>query len=196
MGPNNQTILSNIQATADGTYYYSVINKGNFSEIGDYNYIYDCGNSEEKVTGKLDFQINYTGKELDGSTVSVYIASIFVLIFFFIIILLLINKLPSKDAVDDNGMILQVNNLKHLRPVLWGFSWGIILALMFIVSNIAIAYLPTAMIGNLFWAFFTIMFWLSMLALPLWFAWIFVGIWRDKEVKRMLERGVDIRGTP
>jgi energy-converting hydrogenase Eha subunit C len=71
----------------------------------------------------------------------------------------------------------------------------IVLALMFIIANIAIAYLPTNMIGSLFWAIYTIMFWVTMVMLPLWVMWIFTGIFRDKEVKRMLERGVDMKSS-
>jgi len=196
MGPNNQTILSNVQAVQDGTYYSYLIDKENFTTVGKYTYTYDCGNAAEKKTGAIDFEITYTGGELTTQMTILYILSIGILVFVFIIILLLITKLPSRDATDDNDVILQISNLKHLRPVLYGVSWGIILALMFIVSNITIAYLPSFMIGNLFWAFYTIMFWITMLMLPLWFIWIFVGIFRDKEFKRMIERGVDIKSTP
>ncbi len=195
MAPNNQTILSNLVALEDGTYYYYLISKGNFTESGDYIYTYNCGNLLEKETGSIEFTISYTGKELDDQQVTIYLGAIFVLIFFFILIVLLINKLPSKDSTDESGIILQVSNLKHLRPVLWGISWGIILALMFIIANISIAFLPTGMIGGLFFSLYTIMFWITIVALPVWLIWIFVNIFRDKEVKSMIERGVDVR-TP
>jgi len=196
MGPNNQTIISNIEATRDDTYFSALILKDNFSVVGDYNYLYNCGNSVEKDTGSIDFTITYTGGDLTPQVATVYILSIGTLIFFFILILLLITKLPSKDTTDDNDVILQISNLKHLRPVLWGISWIIILTLLFIVSNISIAYLPTFMIGNVLWVFYTIMFWLTIAAVPLWFIWIFTGIFRDKEFKRMIERGVNIKSTP
>jgi len=196
MGPNNQTILSNLESTKDGTYYSTTILKGNFTKNGDYSYTYDCGNAAEAETGKLDFEITYTGGKIDGGTVAIYLGSILILIFFFGLLLLLITRLPSKDTTDEEGTVLQISNLKHLRPVLWGISWGIILALMFILSNITLAYLPTAMIGGLFFAIYTMMFWLSIIAIPLWVIWIFTGIFRDAEFKRMIERGVELKGTP
>lgn len=127
--------------------------------------------------------------------VAVYMGGIFILLVLFVLTLLLMTRLPSKDATDEEGVILQVSNLKHVRPVLGGISWGIMLAIMFIVANITIAYLPTNMIGGMFWAIYTVMFWVTMVAIPLWFAWIFTGIFRDKEVKQMLERGVDMRAS-
>ena len=195
MAPNNQTILSNLEATEDGTYYYYIIEKGNFTESGDYSYVFDCGNTVEKETGKIDFVISYTGKEINQQQVIIYFGAILVLIFFFALIVLIISKLPSKDTTDEDGTILQISNLKHLRPVLWAISWGIILTLMFIIANITIAFLPTAMIGNLFWALYTIMFWLTIIGLPLWFIWIFIKIFRDKEFKKLIERGVDVKSS-
>lgn len=196
MGPNNQTLLSNIEASSDGTYYYYSIGSGNFTKVGEYSYVYDCGNAAEKVTGSIGFDITYTGNDITDQEIDVYYMSIFILLFFFIFLMLLNTKIPSSDSVDENGIILQISNLKHLRPVLYGFSWGIILAIMFIVSNITIAYLPTSMIGGLFFALYTIMFWITIVAIPLWFAWIFTGIFRDREFKQMIERGVDIKSTP
>lgn len=195
MAPNNQTIFSNLVAIEDGTYYYYIINKGNFTESGEYSYTYNCGNAEQKETGRLEFSITYTGGDINEQQVTIYLGSVFILIFFFVLIVLLVNKLPSKDTTDEEGTILQISNLKHLRPVLWGISWGIILALLFIMANISLAFLPSAMIGNLFWALYTMMFWVSMVALPLWVIWIFTGVFKDKEVKRLLERGVDVK-TP
>jgi len=196
MGPNNQTLLSNVEATKDGTYYSYLIDKDNFTSVGKYSYTYNCGNSVESKTGSINFEITYTGGELTAQATTVYILSIGTLIFFLILIILLISQLPTKDATDADDVILQINNLKHLRPVLWGISWIIIVALMFIISNITIAYLPTFMIGNLFWAIYTMMFWITIAGIPLWFVWIFTGLFRDKEIKRMIERGVDIKSTP
>jgi len=196
MGPNNQTILSNLEGTKDGTYYSTDVLTGNFTKVGKYSYIYDCGNAVESETGSIDFEITYTGGELTEEMVTVYFGAIVVLIFFFGLTILLITRLPSGDTTSEDGFILEINNLKHLRPVLWAFSWIIILALMFIISNITIAYLPALMIGNLFFAFYTIMFWVSIIAIPLWFVWILVKIFKDKEMKRMIERGVDIKSTP
>lgn len=197
MGPNDQTILSNLEATKDGTYFSTTILKGNFTKVSDnYAYTYDCGNSAESLTGRITFGITYTGGDLDGSSVSVYIIAIIILFILFGLFLFFSTRLPNKDAMDEQGSILQVSNLKHLRTILYGVCWAILLAIVFIISNITLAYLPTTMIGDLFFAVYKIMFWLTIIALPMWFIWIFVGIFRDKEVKRMIERGVDIKGTP
>jgi len=191
--PNGTALVRNDDGTmVDGYCQYTTSSE----VLGNHGVEILSTNTVDHGRATFEVVITYTGDKLTLQTVAVYIFSIIVLLIFFGLILLLITRLPSKDATDENGVILQISNLKHLRPVLWGISWGIILGLMYIVANITIAYLPTAMIGNLFWAFFVIMFWTTMVALPLWFAWIFTGIFRDKEFKRMIERGVDIKSTP
>ena len=193
MSSTNQTILSNLIGVQDGTYYYYDVGEDNFSSVGTYKYCYDCGNANEKDTGCLDFDITYTGGEITPQMATLYAISLLFLLFLFILIAFFINKLPSKDMTNETGSVLQISYLKHLRPVLWGVNWGIILAMLFIVSNITIAHLPSLMIGNLFWKFFIIAFSMTMILIPLWFIWLFTNIFRDREFKKMIERGVDLK---
>ena len=96
--------------------------------------------------------------------------------------------------MDEEGTILQVSQLKHIRPILYGCAWVLLLAIVYIISNITTAYIPNDMMSSLFFSIYQVMFWLTIIAIPLWFVWIFTGIFRDREVKKMLERGVDIKG--
>ncbi|GBE19352.1 hypothetical protein BMS3Abin17_00075 [archaeon BMS3Abin17] len=61
-GVNNQTLLSNVQATQDGTYFYYNLGEGNTTTLGDYTYCYDCGNAAESETGCNTFKITPSGK--------------------------------------------------------------------------------------------------------------------------------------
>lgn len=196
MGLNNQTILYNLTAIQDGSYFYYNINGANFTTNGDYTYCYECGNSVEKETGCLGFRISYLGEQVNSQITSIYIISIIFLAFIFGLVLLLASRLPKKDAMDEEGIILQINMLKHLRPVLYAISYVIILIMVFVIGNMTLAYLPSSMLGDIFMRMFTIMFWMSCVMLPLWFIWIFVKVFQDKETRKMLERGVEFRGTP
>lgn len=197
MGPNNQTILTNLTGVQDGTYYYFDILKGNFTQNGLHTYCYVASNGVETETGCLNFDLTYTGRNFTEEMASAYMIAIAVLIFFLICLVLLISKLPTKDITDEEGTILQIANLKHLRPVCWGIAWSIIVTILFIVGNMTLAYLPTTMVGDLFMRLFFILFWTTIIvALPLWGIWIFTGILRDKEFKSMIERGVNIKSTP
>jgi len=196
MGLNDRTLFTNINAIKDENYFYYDIASPNFTNVGKYTYCYTCGNNVKNDTGCLDFTITYTGGDLTLQMVILYSISIGFLIFLFILVLLFTRTLPSKDAMDEEGIILQINQLKHLRPLMYAFAWVLVLTMLFIISNLTVSYLPTFMFGNLFFAFYKIMFWFTIIAVPLWFIWMFTNIFRDKEFKRMIERGVEMRGQP
>lgn len=61
--PNKEVFLANIEATADdsGTYFSYEILGGNNTELGEYEYCYDCGNALEKETGCLHYLVTPTG---------------------------------------------------------------------------------------------------------------------------------------
>ena len=67
--PNKTVFLSNIESTQDGTYYnYTILGKYN-SELGEYEYCYDCGNAVEKETGCLYYLITPTGRSFNTGQV-------------------------------------------------------------------------------------------------------------------------------
>lgn len=193
MGLNNRSILSNLSAAQDGSFFFYDIESENFTEIGEFQYTYNCGNGVENSTGVIDFEVTYTGGDLTLPIAIIYGMGMAFLIFIFILNILLISRLPDKDSTDEEGTILKLSELKHFRKVLWGVAWGLVLAMLFLISNISLAFLPTAMFGNLFFVLYRFMFYATMVAVPLLFIWIFAGIFRDKEVKRLMERGVDMK---
>ena len=193
---NNNTLLSNLTAKKDGTYYYFNISKGNFTSTGEYKYCYECGNNVEQETGCIDFEITYSGTDITGPIASIYILAMFFLIFIFILTVLFINKLPSGDVADEQGMLMQINSLKHLRPLMWMVAWFIILGMMFVLSNITLAYLPTKMLGDLFFNIWTMSFRVTLVGIPVMFGWTIWKLFKDKEMKNMLERGVQMGVAP
>ena len=193
MGPSNQTLVTNITAFQDGTYFYYNVESPNFTRNGFYTYCYDCGNGVEKETGCINFDITYVGGELTQEMAMVYSIAFAVLIFLFLLVLGVISKLPSRDTTDDEGLILKVSDLKHLRPILWGVEWVLILSMLFIVSNLTLAYLPQELFGNFFFVIYQVMFWMTIPLLFVWVIWFFRKIINDKEIKQMIERGVDIK---
>ena len=195
MGPSNQTIVTNISSYQDGTYFFYNIEGANFTRNGQHTYCYACGNDADTSTGCLNFDITYAGGELTQQMATIYIIAFGVLIFLFILILAVIRVLPSKDTTSEEGMIMKVSDLKHLRPVLWGVEWGLVLALLFIVSNITMAYLPRELFGRFFFVIYQVMFWISIPMLFVWVMWMFAKVYQDKEIKRLIERGVDMKSN-
>jgi len=192
--PNSSIALSNVEMTADGTLFnYSFCNT---SIIGTY-FVNGIGDLDGiNSVWNYVFDITYTGDALTAQQSYIYIGGLIFLVLLILGISILINKLPSNDSVDEEGSILQINQLKHLREVLWIVIWGLGLAIMFIISNLSLAYLSSPMMGNLFFVIWQMMFYVTIIGVPIYIIWIIYKLFRDAEMKRMLERGIDMRGTP
>lgn len=142
-----------------------------------------------------DFEVTYDGNILNTQRAILYIGLIVILVFLFLLLMFNIGKLPSGEVVTDEGLLVDINNLKYLRPIFWALGWGLLLGIVFITSNISIAYLPTAMFGDFFFMLYRVMFLATLPMAIIWFIFLFARMFKDKEIKRMIDRGVDIRGT-
>jgi len=164
--------------------------------LGEYEWRAFCCDGIYCAVGYGSFEITYTGKELTTQTSILYVVLLGLLVFFLIFTIIGITRLPTKDIVTEDNLIMDINKLKYLRPILYVVCWSLLLAIIFITSNISIAYLPDSLIGDFFFIIYRIMFLLTLPMFLVWFLYIFYKIFKDKEMKDMIERGVQIRSTP
>lgn len=189
--PNSTLIILNKVMTKNGlTFNYSFCS-ANITG----NYIYDYFDSDGNVYVN-DFDITGTGQTFTTEKVWFYISSLALIVFLFIINIFIIAKLPKEDKVDGFGMLMSINKLKYLRPIMYIVAWVLIIALVFISSNFAYAYMGTELIADFLFALYRIMFWLSIPGIFLVFIFTFIKVFNDNETKRMLERGIDVPGSP
>lgn len=189
--PNATSIINDVlNMTKDGTYYHYTLPGGNTSVIGVYKYCYDCGNTIEKSTGCIDFSITGTGYPMDSPKATLYIGLLALLVLLFIVDVLVIPNLPSKDNYDEEGVLISINQMKYVRPILWVVAYLLLMALMFIGGNVALAYMGETLIGKVLFAIARIMLALMLPFLVIWFIYIFYNIFQDNEMKKYIERGV------
>jgi len=186
---NGKTLFSNLEATKDGTHYYYLIEAGNITDKGLLTYCYTCGNAVQSETGCLDIPLTYNGKQLSTQTSMLYLGLIVFLVFIFILLLVSLNYIP-KDVRDDEGFIMEVSKLAYIRPVIKGVAWITLTSIVFIASNIAIAYLDTGLLGTFLFAIFRIMFSSNLVILPLCVIYMIQRITMSKEMLGLIERGV------
>lgn len=190
--PNSTTAISNVIMDRDDTFYnYTFCNT---TTMGKYivNGVGDLDG--DKTSWSYDFEITGTGFEFTQSRSTFYVALLGILIFMFILSIIFIPRIPTNDATDDYGMLISVNHLKHLKPLLYVIAWVILLGIMYTSSNIALAYMGAEMFGQLMFVIYKIMFWLTLPMIVIWFIFLIVSIFRDVEIKRLLERGIEIPG--
>ena len=186
-GENPKVFIINTTMTRDDTYYnYSFCN---ITKIGIYK-VNGFGDPDaEKTSWIYDFEITGTGFEFSQPRVSLSIALLGIIIFLFIITLIAIPMLPSKDNYDDEKTLISINQLKYIRPVLWVVAWFLIVAIVFTGSNIAFAYMGSTLLADILFRIFQIMFGLSLPMIVVWFCYIFYSIFKDKQMKKYLDRG-------
>lgn len=168
----------------------------NTSDVGDYDFIAFCANDVSSGFVSQEFTINVGGETVTTAKGILYFGLTALLIFLFFIDLAAITKVPTKDETDDYGMLMSVNKLKYLRPVLMMIAWMLLVAIVFTSSNVALTYIGDAMFGNLLFTIYRVMFALTLPGVVIWFIIIFVNIFRDAQTNKLIERGIDMPGSP
>ena len=163
-------------------------NFSNTNTLGVYGFDY-CDENGNNCSANT-FELTGTGFPFTVATSIIYVGLLFLLAFFFTIGG--ISWLPSKDARDEEGAILEVSNLKYLRTILFVVGWMLLMAMTFIGANIGFAYLGSTLVANILFDLYQIMMLLTLPMVVIWFLWIFVKIFRDKEMRNLIDRGGDI----
>ena len=158
-------------------------------------YIYDYCDQNGKNCKENNFEVTSTGTELTTPKAIIYSVLFLILIFLFVITIFGISALPQSNIKDEEGKIISINNLKYLRAVLWMFEWMLLIAIFFISSNLAFAYLGKELFANILFTLFNICLALTPVIVILWFIWIFVRIFQDKKMKGLIERGIFPQGN-
>lgn len=171
---------------------------GNTSQIGTYKY-HTCGdlthassNTRIVTCETITFEVTYGGNNSDSPSSILYLAILGINIFLFLLVVYSIPKLPQGDNRDEDNKIISINWLKYLRPVGWGIAWLLLLSLMFVVSNISLAYLSAPLVGKLFFVIYQIMFYMTLPMILIWIIWLIYRAVMDNRMMEMIERGVDM----
>lgn len=166
------------------------------SVLGSYCGSIFCVDGNYNGTESVCIDVTATGFEFTEPKAIFYIVLFAILIFFFIVDVMSISKLPRGNDTDEYGLIMGINRLKYLRPVLYVVAWCLLLGIVYTAFNISSVYLETQMFASLFFAIYRVMFILMLPMVIVWFIFLFVQIFRDGKVKRLLERGIEIGTAP
>lgn len=186
--PNGTAAWGYTAMARSGTEYTVTFNKSNVTGIYHVNGVGDEGGVP--TIWAYTFEITGSGDEFTTGMAVFYIGIMLVLIFLFVVCLVGASRLPTEDPIGNDGKIMDVNYLKHLRPVLFICAWGILLIISFLAMAVAETYLQTNMVVRVFLTIHTIMMWATMVGVPVYSWWIFVKFIQDRRFKRYIERGL------
>ena len=185
--PNKTIVNPNELMTKSGqtytyTYTFDSNGLGKYSVCGDKDSAYKCE--------VIPFEVTGSGNILNTEYSIIYSVFLLILVFLFLLSLYGINVLPSSNERNEAGLF-EVSNLKHLRKSLFLVSWGILTAIFYLASNIGLSYFPDAMFGTFMFSIYQVMMRLVLPIIVIVLIWIFVGMFKDNELKKMIERGGD-----
>lgn len=186
--PNSSIFINNSPMTSTGIYAFYQFTPPVF---GTYNYIfYDGGNYSIG-----NFTATGTGEDLTTPQSFLYIGFFGILIFLFFANLFLITKFPKGNQKDESGVVT-VTNMKYLTMMLVYIEWLFIFAMLFISYNLAQAYFAEQLFSNYLFMLFRVAFGLTIILTLIWFFWIIMNIFNDKQIKNMLRKGLPGTGKP
>jgi hypothetical protein len=162
----------------------------NFSKMDIFPYGIKCNSTSFGGTLVGEYKVTYNGEELTTQKAILNLGFLLIMILFFVLIIFGIVSIDSEDKTDNYGDIISVNNLKYFKGFLVAVAYSMMIAIFFLSSNLAIAYLSTDMFGKILFVLYRILMLGGVPFIILWVLWLFINIFRDKETQRLMDRGI------
>jgi hypothetical protein len=182
-------------AIASETFDYSfLVLKENFTKVAHYYYYVECNSSAYGGYSSSIVYITYNGERLETPE-SIFYSSLFVVLFLFmLVVFFIILKLPDENERDGEGRIMSISYLKYFRTTLWIVEWMLLVAVLYLSSNLAFAYLQEALFANILFILFRICFGLTPILIIVMVAYMFASFFHDREFQNLLNRGIFPQG--
>ncbi len=196
--PQGLLILPKTQMTKDGSYFTYNISGANTDKIGVYsvNGIGDDADcSASGCVWSYTFEITPSGKEFSTASSIIQFALLFLMVLIFIGGAVGIGFLPARNIQDEEGKLISISYLKYLRGSLWFVEYILFVAILFMASNLAYAFLSESMFADVLFAIYRIAFGIAPLIVIVWICWIFAKIFQDKKFWGMMQRGIFPQGN-
>jgi hypothetical protein len=174
------------------------------SELFDYSFKILGGNITERTKSYLIYcygnglggyysnpiQVNSVGKDLAIGDSILYIGFLTLMILLFVVNFVAIGYLPARNERDEEGRIMSINYLKYFRNVLALIGYFLFIAIFYMSSNLAFAFLQTELFAETLFMIFRVSFLLAPVVIVVWAIWIFASMFHDKEFQKVLNRGM------
>lgn len=182
--PNTTNIVFENVMTINNGYANYTLN--NTSTLGTYSYFSECGYGT--------FDVTYNGETLTTANSILNLGFLSLLILLFIANLIGYVSIDSENKKSEDGIIVDVNNLKYLKGILFAFGYALLIAVFFIAYNISLTYLLGTMFSSILFVLYKIFMIMAIPVVVVWFIWLFVSLFQDKETRNMIERGAQFGG--
>lgn len=195
--PNNSNSIYNVVMTNNNNGIFNrTLAASNIDVLGNYNWDMFCCDDVDCGEAHGTFKVTKSGGEISQEKAIIYIAMIGLLVILLLICIAGIGWLPDSNAKDEDGLILSVNKLKYVRNVLYVVAYALLIGIVFLSSNVSYLFLETPMMGNFLFMVYKVLMYMALPMVVVWFIFIFISLFNDKEIKNMLEQGIPVEGKP
>lgn len=139
-----------------------------------------------------DFDINLMGEELTEAKSNIYIIMLVITMLFLALTVWGAFVIPFSNPRDDQGYLLNINDLKYFKVIMWILAYLELIFLSFLMKNLAAGYLANGGFYELFNIIFNL---LLILLFPAMILTVFftIVIWlNDKKLADKLTRGFEV----
>jgi len=196
--PNgSHSLETSLNKDSNGEDHDIFISGTNFSILGDHAYYIWCDSAEAGDTGGSAsgiYIITLTGTELTEGKSILLVGLLAILVFVFVGNLIALPFVPKGDNKSEDGQLLSINNLKHLKLPLMLSAYVLFMAIIYVASNISFAFLSTTLIATLLFKLYTVMMILLLPIVIITFLYLITSLLSENEVKKLLDRGVELGG--
>ena len=185
-------LFENDEIPFEGNDFYIFVDEGNFSTLGEYQFLIYCEASDIAGSYLGGFEVTPNGQSFNTEDSLFYLTLILCSMFLFILCLYGAISLPYKNPTNDENMITAVSNLKYFKVLLWGVSYLMFVWLLNLIHNFSVGFASLEPYTNFFGLMFKIM---SVLAYPLLIfiiIFMFVIAVKDSKIRKLLDRGFGI----
>lgn len=169
------------------------VDRGNFTSIGSYAYIFQCNETSIGGFYQSVVRANPQGKQYTSTDGLIYVIALSILFAIFILSLYGSFKIPFKNEANTEGTMYKINWKKYLKLFLFAVAYTSLLGLTFFVWNISIGILEFKELGDFFYVMFRILY---ILIFPVCASIIIIGLASyvaDRKYEKLFKRGVGIR---
>ncbi len=191
--PFNEIVaVGTMEFNSNNHQYQYNLTIGNTSRLGLYEYCISASDSGLNKTECFNYEVTLTGDKPTTAQSNIYWVIAFVSIILFLLSLTGAILIPYGNKKNEQGYIVQMNDLKYIKLLLWFITYLILTFITFAFSNISqVANWDVAYRFLNFLFISLISFMLPVFILLIVFS--FIRFWEDKKTKQLLNRNLGIR---
>lgn len=192
--PNGSVMINDevMLVSDNGGYVYYELPANVLTSIGEYSVSVRADNGKDYGFSEFSLFVTGSGKTLNDGDAFVYLLLLIAGVLLFFLVMSWARNIEGRNFSDNDGMIININNMKYVKYGLWVVAYLIVLFLASMLNNIANS---MYLVGG--GAFFNVVYTVLLVGLAPYSIVVgfimIVSMVKDRDLKKLLLRGFKVR---